>query len=240
MKDNNTLSVAPDGGHDIHAALMVYPEQLLQLSLLDGPSAKECLKALAAWIIRGNYAEPTNDEAQMVFSVLAQKHEANVKAYRKRKSDASAAVKSRWSKRTDTAAIRPYNDGNATVLPRQCHGNTTTNYYNNNSNNVVVEDTNTTATAGKRVIPTLEDVLSKAKEKGISEDFARTFYDDMTKDDWVILKDGKTIEVTKLNLAKMLNGRWRRRQETTAKQDTPSLEALRAAAARIDAEKGEE
>lgn len=234
MLTNNdeVLSTAPDGGRDINAALIIYPEQLTQLSLLNKDDAQACLEALAAWIVDGNYGEPTTSTAaKRVFSAIREKHIENVATYRKRKADATTAIKKRWNnKKKDTTVIRSYNGGITTELPRNYQSNTTTNHYPLSLSSTVVEEENTAAPTPpkKRIFPTLDEVKLVAHNIGAKDPkFVDTFFKDMTKDGWVFFRGGETVHVNSDNLSKTMNGRWKHWKEEAANQEKPNLEAMR-------------
>ena len=65
--------------------------------------------------------------------------------------------------------------------------------------------------------PTLEEVRHTAHSNGYTKEFAEEFFANMEQDGWVIIKDGKTVVVNRVNYAKMMNGRWnfRKRKEST-------------------------
>lgn len=66
------------------------------------------------------------------------------------------------------------------------------------------------AAALKSTAPTWEDVRTAAHSLSVPEDFARRFFDDMTRDNWAYVnRRGFTATVNRLCLASVLGGRWR-------------------------------
>ena len=67
--------------------------------------------------------------------------------------------------------------------------------------------------AARASYPTIDDVLTAARNLSVPEDFARQFHAEMTRDNWAYVnRRGFTATVNKLCLAAVLGGRWRARK----------------------------
>ena len=75
--------------------------------------------------------------------------------------------------------------------------------------------------AARASYPTIDDVLTVARNLSVPEDFARQFYAEMTRDNWAYVnRRGFTATVNKLCLASVLGGRWRARKRGGAADGT--------------------
>jgi len=115
MTSENASESVPDSGRDINAAMWLYREDWVSMSLLNRDSLLALWEALVAWMADGEYSVPSDRAVARVFNTIAERHGEKVAEYRekKRKAREAALIRHGRNGEHDDSTMRPHSDRNA-------------------------------------------------------------------------------------------------------------------------------